>query len=320
MSGIERTTVSDIMIGKNILGIEKTSLLISSVFLLFAAGCGNGDEASEGKASAGADFKKTRITFFAAASMTETLSAIEKKYERAHPDTDIVFSFDSSGTLKTQITEGAYCDIFMSASPKQMNQLDKDGGGYVRRDTRTDLLENKLVLAAAHGNPKNIGSFEELPAAVRSRSLLLAVGNTDVPAGQYAMKLFDYYGMKPEDLFESGSVTLGSNVKEITSQVREGTADAGIIYATDARAAGLAVVDEADTGIVGRVIYPVAVLKQSVHADAAIRVVEYLKSPEAASVFEEAGFTVIRSAPAGSGDGKKSPADVSVAEPETGDR
>ena len=309
------------MIRNTFFNIGKTSLLISSALLLqLAAGCGNGDDDKAVKASAGADFQKTRITFFAAASMTETLSAIEKKYEKAHPDTDIVFSFDSSGTLKTQITEGAYCDIFMSASPKQMNQLDTDEGGYVLRDTRTDLLENRLVLAVADGNPKKVAGFEELPTAVRSRSLLLAVGNSDVPAGQYAMKLFDYYGMKPADLYESGSVTLGSNVKEITSQVREGTADAGIIYATDARAAGLAAVDEADTGIVGRVIYPVAVLKQSVHADKARSVVEYLKSPDAASVFEEAGFTVIKPAPADDGDGKKAASDSSVTELKTGDR
>ena len=106
---------------------------------------------------------------FAAASLTESLTEIKTLYEAANPDVELVFNFDSSGTLKTQIQEGAVCDVFISAAPKQMNQLDisKDEGknpdrlDFVLEGSRIDLLENKVALVAPEGNPKGIDSFDE---------------------------------------------------------------------------------------------------------------------------------------------------------------
>lgn len=282
------------MIMKNL----KKALGIFSVLglsLILFSGCG--DES----AVAGSQEKsqKTRITFFAAASMTETLSSVAEKYQKEHPDVDIVFSFDSSGTLKTQIVEGAYCDIFMSASTKQMNELDKNSGkaapgaDYVLSDTRVNLLENKVVLAVPDGNPKNIGSFAELVNSLNGGRVLLAIGNSDVPVGQYTQKLFAYYGLNMDDLYRSKTLTVGNNVKEITTQVKEGVADAGIIYSTDAYSAGLTFVDTANTEMVGKVVYPVAVLKQSKHQKEARDIVNYLKNDESRRIFESVGFTVL---------------------------
>ncbi len=282
------------MIMKN---LKKASGIFSVLGLSLILFSGCGDES----AVAGSQEKsqKTRITFFAAASMTETLSSVAEKYQKEHPDVDIVFSFDSSGTLKTQIVEGAYCDIFMSASTKQMNELDKNSGkaapgaDYVLSDTRVNLLENKVVLAVPDGNPKNIGSFAELVNSLNGGRVLLAIGNSDVPVGQYTQKLFAYYGLNMDDLYRSKTLTVGNNVKEITTQVKEGVADAGIIYSTDAYSAGLTFVDTANTEMVGKVVYPVAVLKQSKHQKEARDIVNYLKNDESRRIFESVGFTVL---------------------------
>lgn len=277
--------------------LKKASGIFSvlGLSLILFSGCGD-ESAVEGSQEKS---QKTRITFFAAASMTETLSSVAEKYQKEHPDVDIVFSFDSSGTLKTQIVEGAYCDIFMSASTKQMNELDKNSGkaapgaDYVLSDTRVNLLENKVVLAVPDGNPKNIGSFAELVNSLNDGRVLLAIGNSDVPVGQYTQKLFAYYGLNMDDLYRSKTLTVGNNVKEITTQVKEGVADAGIIYSTDAYSAGLTFVDTANTEMVGKVVYPVAVLKQSKHQKEARDIVNYLKNDESRRIFESVGFTVL---------------------------
>lgn len=277
--------------------LKKASGIFSvlGLSLILFSGCGD-ESAVEGSKEKS---QKTRITFFAAASMTETLSSVAEKYQKEHPDVDIVFSFDSSGTLKTQIVEGAYCDIFMSASTKQMNELDKNSGkaapgaDYVLSDTRVNLLENKVVLAVPDGNPKNIGSFAELVNSLNEGRVLLAIGNSDVPVGQYTQKLFAYYGLNMDDLYRSKTITVGNNVKEITTQVKEGVADAGIIYSTDAYSAGLTFVDTANTEMVGKVVYPVAVLKQSKHQKEARDIVNYLKNDESRRIFESVGFTVL---------------------------
>ncbi len=277
--------------------LKKASGIFSvlGLSLILFSGCGD-ESAVEGSQEKS---QKTRITFFAAASMTETLSSVAEKYQKEHPDVDIVFSFDSSGTLKTQIVEGAYCDIFMSASTKQMNELDKNSGkaapgaDYVLSDTRVNLLENKVVLAVPDGNPKNIGSFAELVNSLNEGRVLLAIGNSDVPVGQYTQKLFAYYGLNMDDLYRSKTLTVGNNVKEITTQVKEGVADAGIIYSTDAYSAGLTFVDTANTEMVGKVVYPVAVLKQSKHQKEARDIVNYLKNDESRRIFESVGFTVL---------------------------
>ena len=231
----------------------------------------------------------TELIVFAAASLTETLTAIAEQYQTVAPDVMLRFNFDSSGTLKTQIEEGADCDLFLSAAPKQMNAL--LGGGLIAEDTRVDLLENKVVLTVPDGNPEQLASFDDLAARLEAGGVLLAMGNSDVPVGQYTQKIFDYYSLDEAALAASGVLTYGGNVKEVTTQVIEAAADCGVVYATDAFSAGLTVVDEATAEMCGQVIYPAAVTASSAHADAAAAFLTYLQGAEAAAIFESVGFT-----------------------------
>ena len=259
------------------------------------AGCGT-SQATETKENAEA--AEVTLNVFAAASMTETLTEIQEMYKEVAPNVTLVFNFDSSGTLKTQIQEGADCDVFISAAQKQMNQLDKDadpevnteGLDYVLEGTRINLLENKVVLAVPDGNPKGIESFADLGTDKLS---LLALGNEDVPVGQYSEEVLTNLGML-DQLEQENKITYGSNVKEVTTQVSEAAADAGIIYATDAYSAGLPVVAQADDTMRKQVIYPAAVLNISENQDAAEAFLDYLKTDDCMKVFEEVGFTAVK--------------------------
>ena len=239
----------------------------------------------------------TELIVFAAASMTETLNQIAGLYKSVAPDVEIVYNFDSSGTLKTQIEEGADCDLFISAAPKQMNALDitseanTAGLDFVLQGTRINLLENKVALAVPEGNPKNVTSYDQLIEGLKAGSLMLAMGNSDVPVGQYTQKILAYYGVSEEELAAAGVITYGSNVKEVTTQVAEATVDCGIIYGTDAYSAGLTVVDTATAEMCGQVIYPAAVLKITKNEEAAKAFLDYLTGEEASAVFESVGFS-----------------------------
>ena len=242
--------------------------------------------------------KPVELYVFAAASMQESLDQVIKAYKAVAPEVAVVATYDSSGTLKTQIQEGADCDVFISAAPKQMNQLDAEGGeenteglDLVNSATRLDLLENKVTLAVPEGNPKGIESFDQLAELLASGDVFLAMGNSDVPVGQYTQKIFTYYGLNEETLASSGVLTYGSNVKEVTTQVSEGTVDCGVIYATDAFSAGLTVVDEATADMCGQVTYPAAVLSASTHAEEAQAFLDYLTGDDADVVFRNVGFT-----------------------------
>ncbi len=238
------------------------------------------------------------LTVFAAASLTETLTQLGELYTDAHPNVTIQFNFDSSGHLKSQIEAGADCDLFLSASPTQMNQLDLSAGpdanpsglDFVMSDTRLDLLENQVTLAVPEGNPKGITSFQQLSDLLQEGNVLLGMGNSDVPVGQYTLKIFDYYGLKEEELVQAGVLTYGSNVKEVTTQVTEGAVDCGIIYSTDAASAGLSVVDQATAEMCGQVIYPAAVMKNAPHPEEAGDFLSYLQTEEAGKVFRSVGF------------------------------
>ena len=227
--------------------------------------------------------------------MTETLDQIIALYKAVAPNVTIVPTYDSSGTLKTQIQEGAQCDIFISAAQKQMNQLDaakdaecgnEEGLDFVLSDTRVDLLENKVVLAVPDANPKGIETFADLGTDKLS---LLCIGNEDVPVGAYSLEILNALGIM-DALESSGKLTYGSNGKEVTTQVKEGTVDAGIIYATDAFSAGLTVVDEATSDLCRQVIYPAAVLNITENEQAARDFLAFLQSDEAMTVFQSVGF------------------------------
>lgn len=276
--------------------LRKVFACVTMCFMVLPlAGCGT-SQATETKENAEA--AEVTLNVFAAASMTETLTEIQEMYKEVAPNVTLVFNFDSSGTLKTQIQEGADCDVFISAAQKQMNQLDKDadpevnteGLDYVLEGTRINLLENKVVLAVPDGNPKGIESFADLGTDKLS---LLALGNEDVPVGQYSEEILTNLGIL-DQLEQENKITYGSNVKEVTTQVSEAAADAGIIYATDAYSAGLLVVAQADDTMCKQVIYPAAVLNISENQDAAEAFLDYLKTDDCMKVFEEVGFTAVK--------------------------
>ena len=278
------------------------SLLLALALVFSLAACSSKtDDTTTDDTQGDANAESVDLVVFAAASMTETLTEIAEMYKEVAPNVNITYNFDSSGKLLTQISEGADCDLFISAAPKQMNAMDgsliddkdknPDGLDLIVTDSRIDLLENKVTLAVPEGNPKGIESFDQLAELLASGDVFLAMGNSDVPVGQYTQKIFTYYGLNEETLASSGVLTYGSNVKEVTTQVSEGTVDCGVIYATDAFSAGLPVVAEATAEMCGQVIYPAAVMKNSANPDAAKAFLDFLSTDEAMACFEAVGFS-----------------------------
>lgn len=272
------------------------SLVLALALVLTMVACGEKQPANDNQN----DTPETiEFTVFAAASLTESLTAIGEKYMAENQNVKISFNFDSSGKLLTQIKEGAVCDLFISAAPKQMNALDgtlkdnadknPDGLDMLVAGSRIDLLENKVALAVTDGNPKGIESFDQLADLLKNGEAMLAIGNSDVPVGQYTQKIFAYYEI--DEAAIASKLSYGSNIKEVTTAVSEGTVDCGIIYASDAYSANLQVVATATAEMCGQVIYPAAVLNTSANQDAAAAFLAYLQGAEASAEFEAVLFT-----------------------------
>ena len=246
--------------------------------------------------------EQVEVTVFAAASMTETLTEISELYKEECPNVNLTFNFDSSGTLKTQIQEGAVCDLFISAGQKQMDQMDSssdpevntEGLDLVQEDTRIDILENKVTLCVSDENEAGLTSFDDLAAALKEGSVLMAMGNSDVPVGKYTQKILAYYELSEQELAANGVISYGTNVKEVTTQISEGSVDCGVIYCTDAYSAGLEVVDSATAEMCGQVIYPAAVLKNSEHSEEAKAFLDFLQTDACMEVFEAVGFSQVQ--------------------------
>ena len=238
------------------------------------------------------------VVVFAAASLEATLTEIADLYKEVAPEVTLTFNFDSSGTLRTQIKEGAVCDLFISAGQSQMNDLEagqnEDGADFVYADTRIDFVENKVVLAVPDDNPAGIETFSDLATDKLS---LLCIGNDDVPVGSYSLEILDTLGIDIAQLEADGKVTYASNVTEVANQVKEGAVDAGIIYATDANTYGLTVVAQATEDLCGQVIYPAAVMKcggSAASMAAAQAFLDWLHTDAGAvGVLENVGFTVL---------------------------
>lgn len=285
------------------------ALLIAAVMVLSFAACAApaADEPAPATEETAApeetdpEAEPVELIVFAAASMTETMNQIAEMYKTVAPNVTLTYNFDSSGTLKTQIQEGAECDLFISAGQKQMNQLDitadpevnTDKLDFVLEGTRVNLLENRVTLCVPEGNPKDIKSFDDLADKLKEDSVLMAMGNSDVPVGQYTQKILAFYGLDEEKLAKDGVITYGTNVKEVTTQVTEASVDCGVVYCTDAFSAGLAPVDYATKEMCGQVIYPAAVLNISGNQEAAKEFLAYLQTDEAMKVFEAVGFAPV---------------------------
>ena len=236
-------------------------------------------------------FAATEITVFAAASMTESMNQIAELYKAVAPDVKVVYNFDSSGTLRTQIQQGAECDVFLSAGQSQMNDIEEQ---FVLPGTRFNIVSNQVVLivpkdANKNVNPKGINDFRDV---VTDKVFLVALGNADVPVGQYAEQIYKNLGLW-EELQSMKKTTFGSNVKEVLSQVAAGAVDCGIVYGTDAATNNdVEVVANAPEGSHEPITYPAAILKDPKDEAATRAFVEFLKGREASNIFTSIGFAI----------------------------
>ena len=188
--------------------------------------------------------------------------------------------------------------ISLDLEHKQMNELDisadpsinTEGLDFVLEGSRFDILENKVTLCVPDGVENGVTSFDDMAQKLKDGSILLAMGNSDVPVGQYTQKILAYYDLDETALAGAGAITYCTNVKEVTTQVSEGSVDCGVIYCTDAFSAGLTPVAYATAEMCGQVIYPAAVLSVSQHPTEAQAFLDYLSTPEAMAVFEAVGF------------------------------
>ena len=280
------------------------ALMLSGVLI---AGCGSKDsetkentdqtetsaqeEASEDQVQEEAEetaTEKKDIYVFIAASLKNTMEEIKTEYEKAHPDVNIIYNADSSGTLQTQIEEGAQCDIFFSAATKQMDALTE--GGFVVEGSVSNLLENKIVLIKPAGEETAVTGFENITEASS-----LALAGEDVPVGQYARKLFENIGIK--DQVMGMEINEGANVTAVLTAVAEGSNEVGVVYATDAASMSdqVEMIAEASADQVDPAIYPIGLIKDAEaseeQADAAAELKEYIVTDSLPmDLFTAAGF------------------------------
>lgn len=206
-------------------------------------------------------------------------------FEEKYPGVTVTPTYASSGDLQKQIENGLKADVFMSAGNKQMDALINES--YVDNASNVKFLENKLVLIVPADSDSNITSFEEL----KDVNGTIAIGDPEsVPAGQYANESLHNLGVW--DSVED-QLSLATDVTAVLNQVAQGSADYGLVYTSDAQSNDdVKVVCEAPEDSLKTIVYPVASLKDSEHADAADKFMEFLQTPEAQSVFEDYGFTI----------------------------
>jgi len=261
---------------KNRVNFVKLFLAAVLALATFAIGAGEGKKSKE----------PFTLTVFAAASLTEALNEIATLYKVAVPEATLTFNFDSSGKLQTQIENGAEADLFLSAGQKQMDAIAET---YIDAATRKDLLVNQVVLIVPKNSKKNIKSFED---CLGDKVSLIAIGNSSVPVGQYTEEIFTF--LKGWDKI-TAKASLGTNVKEVLSQVESGSVDAGVVYATDAATAkNVKIVAQAPKGSHKPAVYPAAVLKKSARSQEAKAFLDFLSSPKATAVFKKIGFEVVK--------------------------
>jgi molybdate transport system substrate-binding protein len=267
-------------------------ITIAIITLIFA-GCGNKPAEPADTAAAivtastqSGNEAKTELIIAAAASLKDAGNEIAEKYKTTAPDIKITYTFGSSGALQKQIEEGAPADVFFSAAAKQMSALDKEG--LVNKDTKKDLLLNELVLIVPKDSKAGITTFDKLGTDSVKTVALGEPGS--VPAGQYSEEIFKSLGILDK---VKKKANYGSDVRQVLTWVENGEADCGVVYKTDAMTSKkVSVVGEAPKDSHKKVVYPVAVLKNSAHAKEAQDFVNYLSSAEAKDIFTKYGFSI----------------------------
>lgn len=270
--------------------IRRAEMVTAVAMLAVLTACGQTESKGEKETGEKNEGKKpvTELTVLAAASMTDAMQEIGEAYQETHENIEITYQFDSSGTLKTQIEEGAPADIFISAATKQMDELVQ--GELVAKDSVFPWLENKVVLIVPKDSEDGPDSFED---AAKEEVPMIAIGNEDVPVGQYTQTIYQNLG-----LWENiqAKANLASNVRQVLDWVATGNAPCGVVYATDAQIEkNVKVVCEAPKGSCDPVIYPAGLVSASKEKEASAEFLEYLKTEEVSKILEAYGFTPYQS-------------------------
>jgi len=254
-------------------------VLLLTIVLFLLIGCKN-------QAIKPVEPQSIEVTVSAAISLKDALNEIQKHYQEVHPEIKIIYNMGGSGSLQKQIEEGAPVDIFISAAPKQMDELEKKN--LIKKETRKDLLGNQLVLIVPIQSEILLTEFAGLnKSAVKQFSM---GAPESVPAGQYAMQVLKKYNMYNE---VQSKIVLAKDVRTVLTYVETGNVDAGIVYKTDAAVSDkVKVVAVAPQGSHESILYPAALLASSKQTKAAKEFLAYLASPESAVVFERYGFLV----------------------------
>lgn len=244
-------------------------------------------EEADAEETDGEEAEPVNLLIAAAASLEYSMEdELIPMFEEQNPGITVEGTYDSSGKLQTQIEEGLDADVFFSAATKQMDALAEEE--LVEESSVKDLLENKIVLIVLKGQEGNYSKFEDI-----ANASTVALGDpASVPAGQYAQEALGNLGLWDA---VSAKASFGTNVTEVLNWVAEGSADAGVVYATDAatKEDTVSVVAEAPADSLAEpVIYPVGLVENSTKKDAAEKFMEFLSSDDAAAVFEKYGFTV----------------------------
>lgn len=270
--------------------IRRAAMVTVVVMLAVLTACGQTESKSEKETGEKNEGKKpvTELTVLAAASMTDAMQEIGEAYQETQENIEITYQFDSSGTLKTQIEEGAPADIFISAATKQMDELVQ--GELVAKDSVFPWLENKVVLIVPKDSEDGPDSFED---AAEEEVPMIAIGNEDVPVGQYTQTIYQNLGLW-EDI--QAKANLASNVRQVLDWVATGNAPCGVVYATDAQIEeNVKVVCEAPKGSCDPVIYPAGMVSASKEKEASAEFLEYLKTEAVSEILEAYGFTPYQS-------------------------
>ena len=258
---------------------------------------------------------KGEVNTFIAASLSNAMEEIQKDFNGTYPDVEILYNADSSGTLQTQIEEGARCDIFFSAADKQMDALVDEN--LAKKDTVEDILENKVVLIKPKDGETKVTGFENITDAAN-----IALAGDSVTVGQYSREIFDNLGITDE--VNKMEINEGKNVSEVLAAVSEGSNEIGIVYATDAASVAdkVDVIAEAPADALKTpVLYPVGLIEDKEASEddtaAAEAFLEYIKSDDAMKVFEKYGFTAYKADDASETDDKDAEATEEADDTET---
>ncbi|WP_408011581.1 molybdate ABC transporter substrate-binding protein [Pseudalkalibacillus sp. A8] len=262
----------------DVTGVRYDKLLVTTLIMVLLNGCQNGLNQEN---------DKVELHVLTAASLTDALKQIEKDFEEAHPEIEVILNFASSGTLQRQIEQGAPADIFISASEKEFNRLNKKD--LLHADYTKNILSNQMVLVTNKANKSNIQNPEDLKKDQVKR---ISIGTpVSVPAGKYAKET-----LESMELWErvEDKIVYAKDVRQVLSYIETGNVDVGFVYASDAKTSSKVTIHNSiDSDLHSPIIYPAGVLKNTQHPDEAKMFYEYLQHQQSKDTFKEFGFKPI---------------------------